>query len=164
MGRKSANTVNDIKRMLRTLLFCVILSASTLSGSMFAPSAKAAEGEAGVSRIEPSGFLKANGTVLRNNYGTGNIVNLRGTNLGGWLLQEGWMSPLGVKDEWTLRETLTSLHGAETAESLIKTYGRGRLGGLLADHPVKSGRKSYEGSGERKFLAAFFIGYPPYYC
>lgn len=122
MVRKSSNTVNDIKRMLRTLLFCVVLSASTLSGSMFAPSAKAAEGEAGVSRIEPSGFLKANGTVLRDNFGTGNIVTLRGTNLGGWLLQEGWMSPLGVKDEWTLRETLTSLHGAETAESLIKTY------------------------------------------
>ncbi|CAM4440961.1 cellulase family glycosylhydrolase [Paenibacillus phoenicis] len=118
------NAVRDIQRILRTFLLCMILAALTLSNSMFVPSAQAAEGDSGmnVSRIEQSGFLKANGTVLRDNYGTGNIVNLRGTNLGGWLLQESWMSPLGVKDEWTLRETLTSLHGAQTAESLIKTY------------------------------------------
>ncbi|MGG6313062.1 cellulase family glycosylhydrolase [Paenibacillus macerans] len=124
MRRKSTGTAQDIRIMLRTLFLCFIISVSTLSGSMFAPQAKAAEGDQGmgVSRIESGGFLKANGTVLRDNYGTGNIVNLRGTNLGGWLLQEGWMSPLGVKDEWTLRETLTGLHGAATAESLIKTY------------------------------------------
>lgn len=41
-------------------------------------------------------FLKANGTVLRNNNGTGNIVNLRGTNLGSWLSMEYWMGPLGT--------------------------------------------------------------------
>jgi len=40
-------------------------------------------------------FLKASGTVLRNASGTGSVVALHGTNLGGWLLQEGWMSPLG---------------------------------------------------------------------
>ncbi|THF82736.1 discoidin domain-containing protein [Cohnella fermenti] len=40
-------------------------------------------------------FLKASGTVLRNNSGAGSIVNLRGTNLGGWLTLEQWMSPLG---------------------------------------------------------------------
>ncbi|SMF38229.1 cellulase family glycosylhydrolase [Paenibacillus barengoltzii] len=118
------NAVRDIQRLLRTILLAMLLAAMTLSNSMFAPSAQAAEGDssANVSRIEQSGFLKASGAVLRDNYGTGNIVNLRGTNLGGWLLQENWMSPLGVKDEWTLRETLTNLHGAQTAESLIKTY------------------------------------------
>lgn len=40
-------------------------------------------------------FLKANGNVLKNASGTGATVNLRGTNIGGWLTQEDWMSPLG---------------------------------------------------------------------
>lgn len=43
----------------------------------------------------PSTLLKANGHFLRDNGGTGKIVSLRGTNLGGWLTQEDWMSPLG---------------------------------------------------------------------
>ncbi|NJP35389.1 discoidin domain-containing protein [Micromonospora thermarum] len=40
-------------------------------------------------------FLKADGTVLRRASGTGDVVTLRGTNLGGWLTYEDWMSPLG---------------------------------------------------------------------
>lgn len=72
--------------------------------------------------IGTSGFLKTNGTLIKDNYGNGQVVNLRGTNLGGWMLQEGWMSPLGVKDEWTLRETLTNRFGESTKESLISTY------------------------------------------
>jgi aryl-phospho-beta-D-glucosidase BglC (GH1 family) len=61
------------------------------SGLLFSgahtPAAQAAFG--------PADFLKTNGTTIRNNSGTGAIVTLKGTNLGGWLLQEGWMSPLG---------------------------------------------------------------------
>ncbi len=45
--------------------------------------------------IGPDDFLKADGPVLRDNYGTGDVVSLRGTNLGGWLTYEDWMSPLG---------------------------------------------------------------------
>ncbi len=40
-------------------------------------------------------FLKASGNVLKKSSGTGAAVNLRGTNIGGWLTQEDWMSPLG---------------------------------------------------------------------
>src|SRR6185312_14654012 len=36
-------------------------------------------------------FLKASGKYLKNNSGTGSIVTLRGTNLGGWLTMEDWM-------------------------------------------------------------------------
>jgi hypothetical protein len=43
----------------------------------------------------PSNFLKVRGHYLRDNAGTGTIVTLHGTNLGGWLTQEDWMSPLG---------------------------------------------------------------------
>lgn len=42
-----------------------------------------------------SDFLKASGNVLKNGSGAGSTVNLRGTNIGGWLTQEDWMSPLG---------------------------------------------------------------------
>jgi aryl-phospho-beta-D-glucosidase BglC (GH1 family) len=49
--------------------------------------------------------LKVAGTVLRDAGGTGDVVDLRGTNLGGWLLQEGWMSPAGeaplARTGWT---------------------------------------------------------------
>lgn len=72
--------------------------------------------------ISADGFLKTSGTLIKDHSGTGSTVNLRGTNLGGWLLQEGWMSPIGVKDEWTLRETLTNRFGEATKESLIKSY------------------------------------------
>lgn len=40
-------------------------------------------------------FLKVSGNVLKKNSGTGATLNLRGTNLGGWLTHEDWMSPLG---------------------------------------------------------------------
>lgn len=49
--------------------------------------------------------LQVSGTVLRDAGGTGEVVDLRGTNLGGWLLQEGWMSPAGeaplARTGWT---------------------------------------------------------------
>lgn len=67
-------------------------------------------------------FLKTSGTLIKKNNGTGAAVNLRGTNLGGWLIQEPWMSPLSVTDEWTMRETLTNRFGEATKESLINGY------------------------------------------
>ncbi len=47
--------------------------------------------------IGTSGFLKTNGTLIKDNYGNGQVVNLRGTNLGGWMLQEGWMHHLELR-------------------------------------------------------------------
>jgi hypothetical protein len=57
-------------------------------------------------------FLKANGKYLRNNAGAGQIVTLRGTNLGGCLTQEDWMSPLGEfaldRTGWTATASVDS--------------------------------------------------------
>ena len=50
---------------------------------------------ANATTLGASDFLKASGSVLKNSSGAGTTVNLRGTNLGGWLTQEDWMSPLG---------------------------------------------------------------------
>ncbi|MBC7451660.1 MAG: cellulase family glycosylhydrolase [Cytophagales bacterium] len=49
-----------------------------------------------VAKFTPADFLKANGTVLRNHSGTGNIITLRGTNLGSWLSLEAWIGPVGA--------------------------------------------------------------------
>ncbi|WP_438434673.1 cellulase family glycosylhydrolase [Gorillibacterium sp. sgz500922] len=67
-------------------------------------------------------FLKTSGTLIKNNSGNGSVVNLHGTNLGGWLLEENWMSPLGGTDEWTVRQTLINRFGSAAADSLIAGY------------------------------------------
>lgn len=67
-------------------------------------------------------FLKTNGTVIRNNSGSGAIVNLRGTNLGGWLLQEAWMSPMNTPDQYTLTSTLWNRFGTDGNHSLQDYY------------------------------------------
>ena len=67
-------------------------------------------------------FLKADGRVLRNNSGKGEIVTLRGTNAGGWQVMESWMCPTDAVDQKTTIETFTERFGQEIAEGLIKIY------------------------------------------
>lgn len=70
-------------------------------------------------------FLEASGTVIRDGHGTGDPVLLEGTNLGGWLVTEGWMTPRdssGLPDDYSVRQTLISRFGAATADSLINIY------------------------------------------
>jgi len=55
----------------------------------------AAKPQPAAAAITSGDFLKTDGKYLKNNYGTGEVVQLRGTNVGGWLAQEDWMSPLG---------------------------------------------------------------------
>lgn len=50
---------------------------------------------ANAAALTAADFLKASGNVLKKSSGTGAAINLRGTNIGGWLTQEDWMSPLG---------------------------------------------------------------------
>jgi aryl-phospho-beta-D-glucosidase BglC (GH1 family) len=79
------------------------------------------------SRLVPSGdpFLAANGLGLRDGHGTGDPVLLQGTNLGGWLVTEGWMTPRdssGLPDDYSARQTLIDRFGAATADRLRSTY------------------------------------------
>lgn len=67
-------------------------------------------------------FLKVNGQVLKNNSGKGSVVQLKGTNLGGLMLQEDWMSPLGAIDEYTARTTLINRFGVAATDSLVSSY------------------------------------------
>jgi aryl-phospho-beta-D-glucosidase BglC (GH1 family) len=71
-------------------------------------------------------FLKADGRDLRDNYGQGNIVNLRGTNIGGFLLQEFWMTPTNHSDkanaEIDIFKVLTERFGGKTMYELVDLY------------------------------------------
>jgi len=76
---------------------------------------------AGVSLIGQSDFLKTDGIFVKDQYGTGNKVGLHGTNLGGWMLQEAWMSPLGDgplnQSNWTVSASSTA-SGSDTANAI----------------------------------------------
>lgn len=52
----------------------------------------------------------------------GNAVVLRGTNFGGWLVQERWMCPTEQTDTLSTDMTLYSRFGKERAEELISAY------------------------------------------
>lgn len=69
-----------------------------------------------------SNFLKADGKKIRNNYGTGDEVILRGSNAGGWLVTENWQCPLDAKDMLTMINVFTERFGQEKAAELIKQY------------------------------------------
>jgi aryl-phospho-beta-D-glucosidase BglC (GH1 family) len=73
----------------------------------------------------PDPFLIANGLNIRNDYGRGDIVPLRGVNLGSWLLMEPWMCPMdasGLPDDWSARNTLVQRFGSATKDSLLAGY------------------------------------------
>lgn len=76
--------------------------------------------------IENSDFLKTQDKVLRNNYGTGSKIILRGVNAGGWLLQEMWMCPTAysdnVQDQKTVESTLINRFGKDKAAELLDVY------------------------------------------
>jgi aryl-phospho-beta-D-glucosidase BglC (GH1 family) len=72
-----------------------------------------------------SPFLKTSGVNIRNNFGQGDVVPLRGVDVGGWLVMEGWMTPMdssGLTDNYSVLQTLNSRFGVTVQESLIKTY------------------------------------------
>jgi len=75
---------------------------------------------------DPDPFLIANGINIRNGHGTGDVVQLRGVNLGSWLIMEGWMCPMdssgGLTNNYAVVQTLDSRFGVSTEQSLIRTY------------------------------------------
>jgi aryl-phospho-beta-D-glucosidase BglC (GH1 family) len=99
------------KRLLSAVLTLAILGGF----SMFKPMVTNAS-------IGSTDFLKVSGQVLKNNSGTGSVVQLKGTNLGGYMLQEDWMSPLGAVDDYTARTTLINRFGVAATDSLFSSY------------------------------------------
>lgn len=80
-------------------------------------------------QITNKDFLKTEGKYLRNEYGTGSKVILKGVNVGGWFVQELWMTPTaygpnggGVQDQKTIESTLKKRFGEEKTKELLDTY------------------------------------------
>ncbi len=99
--------------MPKTLLafpLCTVVAAAGFLTMRF-PADHAAHAEPPAFAAPARSFLKAAGTDVRDDSGKGEIVALRGVNLGSWLLLEDWMCPLdasGLKDDFSAREMLTS--------------------------------------------------------
>jgi aryl-phospho-beta-D-glucosidase BglC (GH1 family) len=80
--------------------------------------------------IISSDFLKADGKQLKNDYGRGNIVQLKGTNAGGYMLQEFWMCPTNyssdnnykVNCQMDIYKTLKERFGESKMRDLVNVY------------------------------------------
>ena len=67
-------------------------------------------------------FLKTDDSQIKNNYGKGNCVYLRGTNIGNLFVQESWMSSTNARDQKTINENLESRFGRDYKNTLIERY------------------------------------------
>ncbi len=65
-------------------------------------------------------MLRASGNKLVDQ--NGKTVVLKGVNLGGWLVQEGWMCPTDAKDQKTAYEVLETRFGKDESDRLFKIY------------------------------------------
>lgn len=68
-------------------------------------------------------MLHTEGTKIVNT--SGDQITLRGTNLGGWLMQEGWLSPLGsgeIDHKYIRNITSNCDNGEHTATNAIDTF------------------------------------------
>ena len=82
-------------------------------------------------QLDPA-FVKADGYVLRDKAGTGNILKLHGFNLGGWLYQESWMSPTLVNDPTAAGGT-RGAYQTEIDAILTQRFGRDVKNQLIRD-------------------------------
>ena len=97
----------------------ICLMTGTLTGVSFVKKAYETKAASGFTQND---FLKCDGASIRNNYGKGNNIYLRGTNAGGWLVQEGWMNATNMRDQKTLMSNLESRFGTEKMYQLLDVY------------------------------------------
>ncbi|MDR1939479.1 MAG: glycoside hydrolase family 5 protein [Clostridiales bacterium] len=65
-------------------------------------------------------FLHTEGVNIVNT--KGEVIALRGTNAGGWLVYERWMNPFDTTGQQTIRRILAERFGAEVRDELIAVY------------------------------------------
>ncbi len=84
--------------------------------------------------MRPS-ILRASGTNIIG--GDGQPLQLKGVNLGGWLVMEPWMTPAdssGLPDEYGIVQKLDARFGVATEQSLINTYRQSWINGHDLDN------------------------------
>ena len=109
--------MNIVRKLVSMLLVFAMTFSMAISGKI--------TGITQVSAREALGsndFLKVNGTQIRKQKGTGDVVYLRGTNAGGWLVQENWMNPTNASDQKTMMTTLANRFGTSKRDELVSTY------------------------------------------
>jgi endoglucanase len=72
-----------------------------------------------LARAENTAFVHRTGRTLTDS--TGHVLQLRGINLGGWLLWEGWMWGTGLKSQSKLTKRLEELAGRSATDSFRTT-------------------------------------------
>lgn len=117
-----------------SLLSCSLGGASSLSPTAQSSSYAISSSSTSVPLFTDSGiftekdYLKASGERLRNNYGFGDVVTLRGTNIGGYLVIEQWMTALkgssatGYLDHKTITNLFLQRFGEEKTLDLWAYY------------------------------------------
>lgn len=112
------------KRIVIALLMLVIAAVITACGVNNNKSSDKKKQKWIKEQLKDKDFLKTEGTKIKN--AAGEEVILRGTNAGGWLVQEFWMCPTehtrNVSCQKELIEVLTKRFGVEKAEELIGIY------------------------------------------
>ncbi|MCK8058131.1 MULTISPECIES: glycoside hydrolase family 5 protein [unclassified Fusibacter] len=76
--------------------------------------------------IANTDFLKTQGKNIYNDFGRGDLVQLKGVNIGGYLFQEFWMTPTkpskNVKAELDIYRYLSDTYGKDRMRELIAVY------------------------------------------
>ena len=109
-----------IGRKMSAGILTVCLTVGMLAGTFTSGTAEQVSGA--IIGFTSNDFLKCYGTSIRNNYGNGNTVHLRGTNAGGLFVQESWMCSTNVRDQKTLMSNLKDRFGENQMYSLLDYY------------------------------------------
>jgi aryl-phospho-beta-D-glucosidase BglC (GH1 family) len=85
------------------------------------PSSAAQLATATVGGFTDADFLVTKGRKIVNK--SGDVIRLKGVNLGAWLIQEDWLCPYEeVSDHYEMLETLIDRFGVQKAYELMNTY------------------------------------------
>ena len=107
------------KRLFTKMMALGLSLTMTIAGIVVSNSKTSVKADSGFSNYD---FLKTSGDVIRNNYGKGNNVYLRGTNAGGYMVKENWQNATNSPDDLAQLNTLTNRFGVNTAYNLMDVY------------------------------------------
>lgn len=110
------------KKLVGKKLLSALLSIAMIAGMTFTGGVTGEKKVKAASAFTSADFLKTNGTTIRKASGSGEIVYLRGTNAGGWLVQEDWMNPTNASDQKTMMNTLENRFGTSVRDELVAVY------------------------------------------
>lgn len=122
IGRAIMRNLKQIGKKLLAYTLTVCLTAGLFTGIDIVKRSSEVEVDAATTGFTQNDFLKCDGIYIKNNYGKGNNVYLRGTNIGNLFVQESWMSSTTATDQKSILESLTNRFGQDKALELLDYY------------------------------------------